>query len=44
LKELLGASVLALPDFKMTFIIEVNASGYEIGAVLMQDHHAFGLS
>ena len=29
--------VLTLPDFNRLFIIEVDASGVEIGAILMQD-------
>jgi hypothetical protein len=32
------APILALPDYKQPFILEANACGYGLGAVIMQNH------
>jgi hypothetical protein len=32
------ASLLALPDYKQPFILEADACGYGLGAVIMQNH------
>jgi hypothetical protein len=36
---LTNASILALPDFSIPFVVETNATSFGVGAVLMQDNH-----
>jgi len=40
LKTLMSSTpVMAFPNFSQNFVIEVDASGYGIGAILMQESH-----
>ena len=38
-QALISSSILILPDFTKTFVVETDASGLGIGVVLMQDNH-----